>query len=177
MARIEVLVGMIASGKSTYARRRADEGALVVCHDDLCRMLHAGLPVGPAACGYDPDLRTCYRKIEEAIARLAIEFDRDVVIDRTHLTRESRERWLTFARWPSFAEWSQPPVVAVAFPIMTPHFHARRRVEADPRGRSYDEWLDVAWHHRGQAEAEPLAEDEGFAEIIRIGAPEGVTLG
>ena len=35
MPRIEVLVGMIASGKSTYARKRASEGA--VCYDtDSC---------------------------------------------------------------------------------------------------------------------------------------------
>jgi hypothetical protein len=46
--------------------------------------------------------------------------------------------------------------------------HARRRFDADPRGRSYDEWLSVARHHWAQAQAEPLSEGEGFAEIIRM---------
>jgi predicted kinase len=89
--RLEVLVGMIASGKSTYARRRADEGALVVSHDDLTAMLHARYR-------YEQGLREPYRRIEESIAWRGLDAGRDVVIDRTHLTRESRERWLKWVR-------------------------------------------------------------------------------
>jgi dephospho-CoA kinase len=41
MPTIYVLVGMIASGKSTYARGRADGGAIVVSHDAITEGIHA----------------------------------------------------------------------------------------------------------------------------------------
>jgi hypothetical protein len=167
--RIEVLVGMIASGKGLYARRRADEGALVVCHDDLTQMLHGG------AYRYEEGLRKYYRRMEQAIVAEAIWVRRDAVIDRTHLTAESRRRWIDFAhrlRNEALIEGDREiyrglPVVAVAFPIEAPGIHARRRFESDPRGRTFEEWLFVAEHHWTQAQEEPLSEDEGFAEIIR----------
>lgn len=156
---IEVLVGMIASGKSTYARARADEGALVVCHDDLAQMLHARYR-------YEHSLRALYRKMEEEIVRMAIQHGKDVIIDRTHLSRESRERWTSFARWPHFAEWATPAIVAVVFRVESPEVHARRRFEADPRGRAFDTWYTVAAHHYQQWAAEPIGDNEGFHRII-----------
>jgi hypothetical protein len=161
MPTIEVLVGMIASGKTTYARNRADEGALVVSHDDLTEMLHARYR-------YEADLRECYRRMEEALAAEAIRAGRDVVIDRTHLTRESRKRWLDFAIRHAAATGELVGVVAVAFPIEPPLLHASRRFQADSRGRSLAEWFQVTAHHHAQALAEPLSADEGFAEIRHV---------
>lgn len=163
MNTVEVLVGMIGSLKSTYARSRADMGALVVCHDDLTEMLHARYR-------YEPGLRECYRRMEESIAWAALNAGRDVIVDRTQLTAESRLRWIRLARnYDSLNTFDghgpTTRVVAVAFPVEAPEVHARRRFEADPRGRSYDEWMAVALHHHSQAMAEPLSEDEGFDEV------------
>jgi hypothetical protein len=163
---IEVLVGMIGSGKSGYARMRADGGALVICHDDLTAMVHARYR-------YEPGLRGCYRRMEESIAWAALQHKRDVVIDRTHLTRESRHRWISWASsYDSLNTFDgkgpSTYMVAVAFPIESPEVHARRRFQSDPRGRPYEEWLQVAEHHFAQFIAEPLSESEGFAEIRRM---------
>lgn len=155
-AKIEVLVGMIGSGKSTFARRRAREGALVISHDWLTEMLHAEYR-------YEPGLRDCYRQMEDALARWALVWGRDVVVDRTHLTRESRRRWLDLA---AILATPAVAVFAVAFPIDEPDVHARRRFESDPRGRSFQIWLDVATHHYAQAVLEPLSPAEGFAAIL-----------
>jgi hypothetical protein len=166
MPTLEILCGMIGSGKSTYARRRADEGALVVCHDDLSTMLHAR----PR---YEQGLRACYRKMEESLAWAALNAGRDVIVDRTHLTAESRRRWV---RWAADYDamntfegrGPKTPVFAIDFPIGPPGEHARRRYLADPRGRPFHEWYKVACHHREQADAEPLSESEGFARIITV---------
>lgn len=167
MPTIELLIGMIASGKSTYARRRAREGALVVSHDDLTAMLHAEYR-------YEQELRSCYRKMEEALAVEAIVAGRDLVIDRTHLTRESRARWVAFkhnAMLP-LDSWKTLRIVAVTFPNFGPSAHARRRFESDPRGRSHEEWYAVAQHHHAQALAEPLDwQAERFDEIKEIDVP------
>jgi predicted kinase len=157
---VEILCGMVGAGKSSYARRRAGDGALIVCHDDLTGMLH-GSGLTPSGRGYEPALRGCYRGMEEDLVRRVINAGRDAVIDRTHLTRESRSRWVNFVR----AFVPEVPVVAVTFPVVTPEVHARRRFVADPRGRPYEDWLMVARHHHAQAIAEPLSADEGFAEV------------
>lgn len=167
--RLEVLVGMVCSGKSVYARKRADEGALVVCHDSLTQGLHGG------AYRYEQGLRDCYRRMEEALVAEAIWARRDALVDRTHLTRDSRRRWIDFAqrfRDEALIEGDREiyrglSVVAVAFSIETPLIHATRRFRTDPRGRTFEEWLFVADHHWTQAQEDPLHEGEGFAEIIR----------
>jgi hypothetical protein len=165
--RLEVLVGMIASSKSEYARKRAKQGALCCSHDDLTAMLHCEYR-------YEQGLRECYRRMEESIAWAALNAGRDVIIDRCHLTAESRRRWLRWARevYDSLNTFDgkgpRTAVVAVAFPVESPEVHARRRFEADPRGRSYEEWYMVAQHHHEQWQANPLSEGEGFAEIIRM---------
>lgn len=167
MPMIELLVGMIGSGKSTYARRRAKEGALVVSHDGLTAMLHAEYR-------YEQGLRACYRKMEEAIAVEAIIAGRDVVIDRTHLAKESRSRWVAFknnAMLPADS-WRDLRIIAVVFPTWPAHVHATRRHHHDARGRSFQEWHQVAVHHAEQARTEPLDwQDEGFDGLREIDVP------
>ena len=151
--KLEILIGMIASGKSTYAARRAKEGAIVICHDDLTVMLHAEYR-------YEQGLRQAYRTAEEMLAHTFLHHGRDVVIDRTHLTAESRRRWVDF-RMSHYHPGLR--LGAIVFPIEAADEHAYRRFNSDPRGRPYTEWLKVACHHAGQAEAEPLdAKAEGF---------------
>ena len=153
---IELLIGMIGSGKSSYARRRADQGCLCVNHDELTRMLHGGRP------RYEPGLRQCYAEMLGHLMVSAFEAGRDIVIDRTHLTRESRKFWVDLGRYLGIE------VVAVTFPIHDAELHARRRYDADPRDRTLEEWRFVARHHAEQAAAEPLGDDEGFARIYDV---------
>jgi predicted kinase len=155
MCTIEVLVGMIGSGKSTYARRRADEGAMIVCHDELTGMLH-GRP------RYEQKYRELYRKSEEKLVEILLSNEIDVIIDRTHLTYESRTRWTNFAN----RCLPRPRIIAVKFPVGSPEVHAIARYKTDDRGRSLAEWLAVAKHHHTQAIAEPLDSLGGFDEIV-----------
>jgi predicted kinase len=160
MPAIELLIGMIGSGKSTYALGRAKEGALIVCRDALTAMLHGEYR-------YEQGLRECYRQMEEAIVFGALScVGRDAVIDRTHLTRESRSRWIGWAR-----KWGVP-IIAITFPIWPAHVHATRRHHHDARGRTYLEWHRVAIHHAAQAAAEPLDwQAEGFDDMRTIEVP------
>jgi predicted kinase len=151
--KIELLVGPIASGKSTYARKRAREGALVISHDDLTEMLHGEYR-------YEQTLKPVYRAMMRDIARQGLVARRDVIVDRTHLTHESRAFWIDLAR----NEWDVP-IVAVAFKNEGPHRHAERRYLTDPRGRDHGEWVKVACHHDDQVVAEPIDIAEGFDSI------------
>ncbi len=118
---VEVLVGVTASGKSTYARQRAKRGAMVVCLDDLVSGLHPGRDHP-----YESSLSEIYQGMERAIAVHALMAGRRVVVDRTNLTRAARDRWL------ELAEQMRVPIVAVRFPMEDPLVHARRRFNSDP---------------------------------------------
>jgi len=145
---------MVASGKSTYARRRADEGALVISYDDLAQMLHAGYR-------YDAALRSAYAAIIRQTAAVGFAHGRDVILDGTHLTRESRQYWVEQGRA------AGARVVAVQFPVGPADEHAARRCAAGDRGKSYAEWLAVAERQRAEALAEPVdAVLEGFDAVI-----------
>lgn len=165
---LEILVGMIASGKSTYALKRAKEGALVISHDALTEMLHAEYR-------YEGGLRNVYRQMEQGIAWAALCAGRDVVVDRTHLTRESRERWIKWARtFDSLQTFDgrghTTPVDAIAFPVDSPLIHAMRRATSDDRGRSPETWLSVAQGHWRDMAKEPLSINEGFRAMKLVDA-------
>lgn len=164
--KIQLLIGMIGSGKSTYARRRADEGAIVVCHDDLTQMLHARYR-------YEAGLKAMYRRMEESLVVAAAISGKDVVIDRTHLTAESRRRWIGLRWWldrelMGVSDHEIDSFEAVIFPFSTAYEHACRRYAADSRGRPFSEWLKVALHHEEQWHKEPISHDEGFDRIVRL---------
>jgi adenylate kinase family enzyme len=165
---IRVLVGMIGSGKSTYARKLAKDGWVIVSHDDLTEAFHGEYR-------YEQELRPFYMGAMLAIAMSALKNGRSVVVDRTHLTKESRAVWVNAAKKATrrFSNRERVAVsaVCVTFPIESPEVHAARRCGHDPRGRSYDDWVGVARHHYSQAfEGSPFDPiEEGFSRRIEVG--------
>lgn len=150
---IELLVGTIGSGKSTYARKQADNGAVIICRDEILQMVHGRYR--------QENLLGCmYRRIEEDIAKIAFDMGKPVVIDRTNLTREHRTKWI------DFGIEHRKPVIAVVFPVEKPEIHARRRFEADPRGKSLFGWEQVAIGQVDQAKWQPVRLAEGFKKIV-----------
>lgn len=152
-AGIEVLVGMIGSGKSTYAARRSARGAIVVCHDDLVRMMHPGG-------AYDSHHVEMYHEIEDTVVRLAIKLDKRVIIDRTNMTYASRSRWVELANELDI------PIVIVLFPMVHMEDHAQRRFDHDPRGKSYYDWLAIARKHHLQIDKSPVSVHDGVDAVI-----------
>lgn len=141
MPRLEILVGMIASGKSTYCKMRARDGALVVNDDAVVTALHGG--------NYDlytEALRPLYKLVRTTMIRAGLMMGRDVVVDSTNLTTRRREKMVELAK-----ECNAEPI-AVVFPFESPEIHASRRWRTDNRGCSYEKWLAVARHHAKQYE-------------------------
>jgi predicted kinase len=129
---VEILVGNIASGKSTYAKERARQGALVVSMDALLTALHGGLYA------YDKELKETYRLIQSALITAAIRTGRDVVVDDRNHTEVKRGRLIAIAA----AEGE--PVAATVFEREDPMVHSDRRVKAGARGVSGSKWFEVA---------------------------------
>lgn len=139
---LEVLCGMIGSGKTTYARQRAADGAVVVCHDDIVKTFTPGK-------SYDPVLAEMCHAIEDAAVAAAVKAGRRVVIDRTNTRERSRFRWLGMAKDLGV------PAALVVFPMENHAVHAKRRFDHDPQGLTLDVWLKVAGGHARELLSEP----------------------
>lgn len=151
--KIYVLVGMIASGKSTYCKNAAKHGQVIMNDDAIVNMLHAD-----DYTLYDKKLKILYKSIENNIISLGLCMGKTVVIDRgLNVSSSARQRWIAIAR--SF----DVPCEAIVFPKDKNEIHAKRRFESASRGHSYDYWLDVANEHASQYQTPTGV--EGFDDI------------
>lgn len=145
---IELLFGMMASGKSTYARRRAEQGAVVVNDDSIVMALGGG-----DYSLYRKSWKPLYKSVEMHIVCTAVAMGHDVIIDRPNLTRATRARFIALARA------LEVPPVCVCFPVEHPEVHAQRRFDTDGRGLSLEQWQAAAVRHSLTIETPSLAED------------------
>ena len=153
---IEVLVGNIGSGKSTYAKSRARSGAIVVSEDSIVMDVHGG-----KYDRYHDDLKPLYRSVETTIFQLAVALHRDVIIDKTNMTRQQRARWITLAQSLDAdvrCMWWRGPEKPNAI---------SRRMLGDARGITRQKWEEV--YDRKAAEFEEPRMEEGFRFIDRMG--------
>ncbi len=151
---IEVLVGMISSGKSTWAKNRAKEGWLIMNDDGIVNVLHAN-----EYTLYDKNLRPLYKGIEDHILHSVVLLGRNLVIDRgLDICDKARQRWIILGRS------LDVPVRAVMFERFIPEVHAARRFASDSRGHTREYWADVAKAHDARFVVPTLS--EGFSEVL-----------
>lgn len=155
-AKLIVLIGMIASGKSTYCKKAAKSGCVIMNDDAIVNLVHAEEYVL-----YDKKLKILYKSLENQVISLGLALNKSVVVDRgLNISVQGRKRWLALAN--SF----DVPCEAVCFLNEGPEIHAKRRVEGDNRGYNYDYWLKVAQKHH-ESFVKPSLE-EGFNAIHQI---------
>lgn len=152
--RVEFLVGMIASGKSTYAKKRAEQGALIINDDAIVNALHAN-----SYTAYTDDLKTLYKAIEMTIFHHGIALGRDIIVDRPNFMPSTRRRYIEVAKSLDVKE-----IMAIVMPLDSLVAHASRRATADGRGHDFDYWKKVVDYHHSLL-VQPTI-DEGFTKIV-----------
>lgn len=154
--KLQILVGMISSGKSTYCQNAANNGFLCLNDDAIVNMLHSnnyGL--------YDKQLKPIYKSIENNIVSSILLAKKSLIIDRgLNISFDGRRRWIAIAK--SFDVICE----AIVFKNEGPQIHANRRFISDSRGRSLQEWHEAANRHNSIYK-EPSVE-EGFDAINYI---------
>jgi predicted kinase len=155
-AKLQVLVGMIASGKSTYARNAARQGVICLNDDAIVNLLHAD-----DYTLYDKGLKLLYKTVENHIIGTALAMRRTVMVDRgLNVSVAGRRRWLALAK--SFDVRCE----ALLFKNEGPVVHAQRRADSDARGHDLAYWLEVAEaHHDSYA---PPTLEEGFDRVKAV---------
>lgn len=151
--KIYCLVGMIASGKSTYCRSAAKIGMITLNDDTLINLLH-----GDDYTLYEKKLKILYKSLENTILSLGLCLGKDVVVDRgLNISEKGRKRWIALAH--SF----DVDIEAIVLPKEHPEIHAHRRFMSDSRGHNLEYWEEVANRHYNIYK-EPTI-DEGFYKI------------
>lgn len=153
--RLELLVGNIASGKSTYCKKAAEEGFIIVSDDAIVTAVHAG-----NYRLYNKSLKTLYKAAENTILTMALALKQSVVIDRPNHTVAMRRRYIGLAN--SF----DIPVRVILFEWIAPEIHAQRRFDSDSRGYTVDQWLSVANRNQDDYEEPDLLAEE-LQEIVK----------
>lgn len=154
--KLQVLVGMIASGKSSYARSAAQKGIICLNDDAIVNMLHAD-----DYTLYDKSLKVLYKSVENHVIGTALAMQRVVMVDRgLNVSVRGRKRWIALAN--SFDVSCE----AIVFKNEGPEVHATRRSQMDSRGHPFEYWLKVAKRH--QSEYQEPSVDEGFAAVHYI---------
>jgi predicted kinase len=156
MTHVQVLIGTVAAGKSTYSKDCAALGSIIINDDAIVQAVHGGSYVL-----YRKELKPLYKAVENQILTSAITLKRAVVVDRgTNLTRNSRMRWI------GLEKSLDVPVIGITFPFESKNTHAARRVASDSRGWDFDYWHNVVHKHFEMYEPPKL--DEGFDRIIEV---------
>lgn len=154
--KIHLLIGPVASGKTSYCRNAARQGIICLNDDNIVNMLHGG-----DYTLYDSGLKLLYKSIENQIIATALSMQRTIIVDRgLNVSLVGRKRFIALAQ--SF----DVSIEAIVFKNEGPEVHAKRRTESDSRGHDYEYWKKVAeWHHSQYVE--PTL-SEGFDVVHHI---------
>jgi predicted kinase len=158
--RLQLLVGPIASGKSTFCREAAQDGKIILNDDSIVNALHGG-----DYSLYSKELKPLYKSVENQIVQTSLTLGKVVVVDRPNHSRQMRRRYIGLAKSLDCL------VDLVMFKRELPEVHAKRRFESDSRGHTFEYWLKAAQCHQNLYE-EPH-ESEGFDSIIHWEFPSG----
>lgn len=156
---IEILFGPIASGKSTYARKRAEEGAIIVNDDAIVTALHGG-----NYSLYRETLKPVYKAAQSAMISHALIDRQDVVVDTTARHRPTRDR----LRLTALAFDTSSRLVIFRRGYFSGVEDGERRYEADPRGLTLEQWRDIGRRHAGTYDPLTPSEEKLYTYITDI---------
>lgn len=152
---VVLLVGMIASGKSSFVKTLAERGNIIINDDSLVMGCHGGNYTL-----YRKDYKSIYKAAELSIMTSALANKIDVVVDRPNMKVATRRRYI------GIAQMFDQPIVVVTFPRHEPLVHAERRFNSDSRGLSLEYWIRVAESHANEWQEPKFS--EGFDNIVDV---------
>ena len=152
---LQILIGMIASGKSSYASLAAKNGYLCLNDDAIVNMLHCDYTQ------YSKQLKILYKSIENHVIVTSLAMGKNLIVDRgLNVSLQGRKRIISLAN--SF----DVDCHAIVLKRESPEIHAERRFNSDSRGHTFDYWLNVAKTHDAIYVAPSL--EEGFQRITEV---------
>lgn len=152
--RVNVLVGVIGSMKSTKAKELAsDNHNTVIVSPDYFREMFKGRYT------FDESLENLIERCSISALRHSLKLGYDVVIDDTNHTKEMRRRWVKLIT-------KEFPGIIIFATEFSPSSECLERRLEDTRGLSKEHWENV--FHEMSNQYESVGSEEGFDHIIKI---------
>ena len=151
MKRLIILVGNIASGKTTLVKDLVKLGYLVLSRDDIRYMLGGGEYI------WDTNLEKIIKDIQLSLLRKIVRKKYDVVIDGTNMSMMSREDALAIANKAGYE------TIAYVMPKISKKKSVERRLANNHGNTTKKQWEDI-WLKFDMWYEEPTHE-EGFNKI------------
>jgi predicted kinase len=153
--KIYIMVGFPGSGKSTWAKEMAKDPETVIICKDVIRHMFKGEYLFDAS--YEP----LVAEIAQAAFNNALMAGFNVIIDETHITKDSRAR--CFAKINEHPLPINPEIICVWFTEEENNLEHRMR---QPRGYTDLKWTEVI--DMMKKKFEKPSKKEGFTEIIKV---------
>lgn len=151
MKRIEILIGNIGAGKSTYCRQKVKEGYIVLSKDSVRYMFGAGSYV------WNEKLELAIHRGMMCMLAWLMSTNADVIIDETNMDKKSREEQLHCAVIYKYK------ATAVIFPKFSKEVSVGRRLSSNHGDASKEVWEEV-WERKNSVYEKPTYE-EGFYTV------------
>lgn len=149
-----LLIGNIASGKSTISKKFSKIGFSCVSSDGIRYMLH------PDEYVFNPEEEYAVHSIESAAIKSLMDLGFDVLVDDAGNSILNRRKWMM-----ELAELSGYKVVAVIMPTLSKSASAKRRLRNNHGGYDKKRWEEV--YEMFQKTNCPPTKKEGFHAIYR----------
>lgn len=155
MKQLQILIGNIGNGKSTYCKKLAKQGYLIISKDDIRYSIGAGTYI------FTYEYETAIdHAIKSFCKQLMIDSISSIIIDETNMRKDTRKPYLDLA---TLYEYNK---LAVIFPKLPKEESVARRLKSNHGTISKDLWEEV-WE-RKNSNYEPPTLEEGFNEIQYI---------
>jgi len=144
---IYLLIGLPGAGKSTIARKLQKEIGAIIIGKDIIRYEMLGEE-------YNAETEEMVHSMFKGLYTAAIVYERDIILDGTHITRETRRELVDIAKA------YRVPIMAVA--VSCEFEESWRRKQETGTGMAWSVFVDKT------REYEPPLMDEGFYEVAVI---------
>jgi|WetSurMetagenome_2_1015567.scaffolds.fasta_scaffold297438_3 predicted kinase len=156
---IYLLIGLPGSGKSTWAKKKAEDTRTVIVSRDAIRQMIKAKYV------FSADTEPLVKEMAKGCVVSALAAGFDVVIDETNISRSKRKEWMHFrVDCIPLQTTAEYPVVFVWCKEMERNVDLR--FNSDARGYSKEKWAEVIEGMKKGFEAPML--EEGAQEIIEV---------
>jgi predicted kinase len=149
-----IIVGNIGTGKSTFIRKNYNKKFVVINNDSIQTSISGG-----NYDQYDYNKRDIYNEIENLLIRKAKKLNFNIIIDRTNINKEKRNKYITLLKQNGFDD-----IYCICFGPGNKK-SLKRRLK-DNRKISKERWERV--HYKFKTEYENPELSEGFQTIIHV---------
>lgn len=155
MKELQILIGNIGSGKSTYCKEKVKEGYIIISRDTIRYGIGSGKYI------YNPDYEPSIKASIKELALSLMEGPKpNIIIDETNMTEKIRINYINISKIYGYKR------IALIFPVISKEESVKRRMSCNHGDTTKEKWEEVWTGLHGIYQKPTIA--EGFDEVIEL---------